>query len=1151
MPTSDASERPPHHVGVTAAGCTFVGSVLVAVLMRSPMFLLLGAVGVVAAVGMWVAARVGAVRVDRRVGARRARELERFAAAVAVQRTARWEHHVATTPTVVDAVRTVTHLDARLWARRAEHADARRVSLGTGTIGWEVVVEGSAIDGVFTGEVGAVVSGAARFTDAPVPFELTEGSALAVTGPGAGGVLRAIVIQLAAWLGPADWRLLIVVDDVAAWDWAAWLPHGPGGRAVVTTAAAADGQAAALIALDDDDPRHVVVVTDRPDLLAQRTGALRRFIGARRSVAVVVHVPEGDTVPAMCRSVLDIGSIGVARWRPDASIGEAGGSPTVHVAGLALTDAWHAARALAGVRDPEDPALAADALARSVTLAELCEQFGTGPIDDAIAIAARWRASGPDPAPTVALGLAADGVVDIDLVRDGPHALLAGTTGSGKSELLRTLVVSLAARHSPDHLTFVLVDYKGGSTFDACAELPHTVGVVTDLDDRLAERALCSLDAEVRRREQLLREVGAADLAAYRADPGRPPLPRLVVVIDEFAALVAELPSFLSALVGIAQRGRSLGIHLVLATQRPGGVVDDEIRANTNLRVALRLHDAADARDVVGDDTPARFSRCAPGRAMLRLGPADAVVFQSARCTGPARLVHDERLHVLDQRAADATAAPSELDVLVRSIRNAAVLSDVAAPHRPWLPPLPAVLDGGIPAGAVGLVDVPAAQRRDPLRWAPVDGNLALLGSFGSGTTTALVAVLATVLGAGRDHVYVIDGRGDDRLDALGERALCGGVLRANELERIGRLLDRLVDELDRRRTEGRRPGAPGLVLGVDGVPALRTVLDAPGGGGRWEQLQRIVVEGAAVGLTCVLTGERPAAMPGPLLAACTDRWVFHLDDPSEAGGCGVRPGAVPPAVAGRIVVASTGCVAQLAVPSFEADGDGDSARSAVRPAPIGVLARSVGAVDLPAGRSTGGGVELVVGIDHETLGVARVTVPDGEHLLVAGPARSGRTTVLLRLAESWLEAHPGGRVLVVGRRDQLGLAGADAVAPDRLAAAVQVATGRPVLVVVDDAEHVDDPALAGLVAARRPGLVVLAAGRPVTLRAMYGHWTSVVRRSRLGLLMAACSDTDGDLLGELLPRHRPLPARPGLAWVVDGGHRRLVQVGWRPALSR
>ena len=118
-------------------------------------------------------------------------------------------------------------------------------------------------------------------------------------------------------------------------------------------------------------------------------------------------------------------------------------------------------------------------------------------------------AGGADPAPAAPLGLAADGVVEIDLVRDGPHALVAGTTGAGKSELLRTLVVSLAPRCSPDHLTFVLVDYKGGATFDACADLPHTVGLVTDLDDRLAERALTSLEAELRRRERILRAVGA------------------------------------------------------------------------------------------------------------------------------------------------------------------------------------------------------------------------------------------------------------------------------------------------------------------------------------------------------------------------------------------------------------------------------------------------------------------------------------------------------------------------------------------------------------------------------------------------------------------------------------------------------------------
>ena len=165
--------------------------------------------------------------------------------------------------------------------------------------------------------------------------------------------------------------------------------------------------------------------------------------------------------------------------------------------------------------------------------------------------------------------------------------------------------------------------------------LPHVVGIVTDLDDHLANRALRSLHAELRRREQLLRTVGAADLAAYRRSATGNALPRLVVVIDEFAALVSEQPDFLHALVGIAQRGRSLGVHLILATQRPSGVISDDIRANTNLRLALRLHDTSDAIDVVGDAAPAAIPRGLAGRAVMRLGPDEMLTFQTARCTTP------------------------------------------------------------------------------------------------------------------------------------------------------------------------------------------------------------------------------------------------------------------------------------------------------------------------------------------------------------------------------------------------------------------------------------------------------------------------------------------------------------------------------------
>ncbi|MGI9028442.1 MAG: FtsK/SpoIIIE domain-containing protein [Ilumatobacteraceae bacterium] len=1101
---------------------------------------------------MWVATRISAFRARRRDAAVRAHELEAFTAGVAHQRAARWSYHCSTTPTAVDALHAATRLGADVWCRRVDHADAYRVALGWGPVSWDVAVASPPHEAIAP-EVLAVVTSAGRFADATIPLTLAPGSSLAVTGLGADGVVRSLVVQLATWLGPADWRLLVVAEDPAAWDWARWLPHGPGRAAAVVGADDADAQTAVFTAFDDGDHRHVVVVTDRPELLAQRTGALRRFLAACTSAAVVVRVPGDDAVPALCRSVVEIGSVGLARWWPDVADAspESRSMPALHVAGITVADAHRAARSLAGLRDPEDPALAIDALATSITLGALFDERGTGAIDDAIGIAAGWRARGTEPMPTVALGAAADGIVEVDLVRDGPHVLVAGTTGSGKSELLRTLVVSLAARASPDHVTFVLIDYKGGATFDACADLPHTVGVVTDLDDRLAERALCSLDAEVRRRERLLRAVGATDLAAYRSDPARPKLPRLVVVVDEFAALAAELPTFLSSLVGVAQRGRSLGVHLVLATQRPAGVVDDEIRANTNLRLALRLHDVADARDVVGDDAPARFSRGTPGRAMLRLGPAETVVFQSARCTGPARLGggHEEHLRVLTAPSGDTTAATTELAVLVRSIRNAAVLSDVAAPHRPWLPPLPELLDGGVPLGAVGLIDVPAEQRRVDLRWTPAAGNLALIGALGAGTTTALLSIVGAVLEHGREHVYVIDARGDDRLDALVVAPRCGGVIRPHEGERLGRLLDRLVGELDERRSAGQRDERPGVMLAVDGVAALRAVLDAPLDSSRWEQLVRIISEGAAVGVTCVLTGERPTAMPGALLAACSDRWVFHLDDPTEATGCGVRAAIVPPPIPGRLIVASTGGEAQLAMPSMNAAPRDDD--DTVRPPAIGVLARSVDAATMPVGATTAAGeIELVMGIDHATLDVARLAVPPGEHLLVVGPARSGRTTALRRLAESWSTACPEGVVLVVGQRPGHPLvSGAAEVAAAELPMRVDGAPG-PVLVVIDDAEHVDDPAIAAILGRRRPGLLVMATGRPVSLRAMYGHWTSIVRRSRLGLAMSACTDTDGDVLGELLPRHRPLPARPGLAYVIDGGGRRLVQLAWRPPVD-
>ncbi|MFD0467425.1 FtsK/SpoIIIE domain-containing protein [Nonomuraea thailandensis] len=242
-------------------------------------------------------------------------------------------------------------------------------------------------------------------------------------------------------------------------------------------------------------------------------------------------------------------------------------------------------------------------------------------------LAARWGERGSTEA---LIGVGPDGPFTVDLRLDGPHGLIAGTTGAGKSELLQTMICSLAVANRPDQLTFVLIDYKGGAAFKECVRLPHTVGMVSDLDGHLTQRALDSLAAEIRRRERLLAAAGAKDIEDYTG----PGMPRLVLIIDEFAALVAELPDFVAGLVDIARRGRSLGIHLILATQRPAGVVTADIQANTSLRIALRVTEPAESADVIDLPDAAHISKSTPGRCYVRSGVGAAVAVQTARVGG-------------------------------------------------------------------------------------------------------------------------------------------------------------------------------------------------------------------------------------------------------------------------------------------------------------------------------------------------------------------------------------------------------------------------------------------------------------------------------------------------------------------------------------
>lgn len=357
-----------------------------------------------------------------------------------------------------------------------------------------------------------------------------------------------------------------------------------------------------------------------------------------------------------------------------------------------------------------------------------------------------WSELRDDHSAGVALGRDGSGqVVGLDLLGDGPHVLVGGTTGSGKSEFLRVLALSIAAQYSPAEWSLLLVDFKGGSTFADLERLPHCAGVITDLDDALADRALGSLRAEITRRERLLLAQRARDLRDC-ADP----FPRLLVLVDEYAALVQSFPELQQVFADLSARGRSLGIHLVLCTQRPHGVVRDAVVANCAIRVVFRTTETADARAVLGADAP-DVRTLPPGRALFAAG-------------GTPRAVQL------------AMIGPGDLD----SVARAAEAHPVAAP--PWAPPLPshlaldevAHLRGERPNDGTPLVDSPpegpaaseelafgalddvSGQCWRPARWRPaVDGALAVLGAPGTGRTSALATLAAVARGQGRGVIHV------------------------------------------------------------------------------------------------------------------------------------------------------------------------------------------------------------------------------------------------------------------------------------------------------------------------------------------------------------------------------------------------------------
>ncbi len=1201
LPEQRSAPEKPQFSTVAAVGPLVLGVVMV-VVTRNIFFALFMVLSPVLTVGGYFEQRRRVNKTTLGQGREHQMAVQRFEEQLAERRDDELKRLRLRLPDVAGVVRRAVGPEPTLWERRADDEDFLLLSAGFAKIPFQPELDRRHSFGAVSEQAEATLKRFQRLPPAPVEVDLARGGVVGIVGPRAPSlaVARSLLCQAAALEGPADLQIAVLTGAQSAeeWGFAKWLPHardlfaGGSRRLIAADRSGVESLISTLRERREADPRTLLAVLDSPELIEGRGALGRTLLREGPQVSGIILAATTERLPANCTTVIEVraGTAEAKLLRPQR--GEV--VDPVLLSGLSADTAAACARALARFEDA-DLNLEGGTLPTDV---ELLPLLGLSEVS-ASALVDRWSQSFTQSTLSATFAVDRDGPFTIDLVRDGPHGLIAGTTGSGKSEMLRSLVAALAVGYSPERLNFVLIDYKGGSAFARCAELPHTVGMVTDLDEQLGSRALTSMEAELRYRERFLRQYDADDLialdrlvAAGRAEP----LPRLVVIIDEFATLAAELPDFMTSLVGIAQRGRSLGVHLLLATQRPAGAVNENIRANTNVRICLRVQTAQDSSDVLDDRAAATISRIQPGRAYVRLGPSEIDPIQTALVTGPAQLTELAPVRVrpfqpLDDAPSgpaagdDPSAGPAEssLDLLVGAAAEAH--ADAAPPRRPWLEPLAALVsleqllldlhDAGdnarlLPfAGSGGftvplaLADDPAAQAQYAAGWNLDAGNLLLTGIGGSGTTTALRSLamsLASLTPPDRCHLYVLD-FGAGELAELGALPHTGAVVAASEHERQTRLIRTLRTELNSRREHG-FADRPRIVLLLDGYTGFVSEHSDLAGDAVREEFSRIWADGPELGIHTVLSADRPGAVPNALASLAQQRIVLALADQAEYAQFGIRRHQLPRFSPGRaLLAADPPKVLQIAQPETDASVLAAQLRSrygAVNPPrQIGVLPRQVTvsevldqAVD-PASLADGV-LWLPVAIEDGDLAPAGWSLYPGEHALISGPARTGRTSTLAALAQICAARYPEVEIAVLGPpRSGLmrlpGLWGRASSAEEltELVAALR-APAEPAsrrLLLIDDADAIEDPgmALTGLLGDREANVSVIAAGRPETFRS-FGHWSAGLRSARNGFLLAPDPNLDGGPLGVTLPRRPAPPSRPGCGYLVTGGDLVLAQ---------
>ncbi|WP_285240926.1 FtsK/SpoIIIE domain-containing protein [Pseudarthrobacter sp. MEB009] len=1152
-------------------------------------------------------------------------------------------------PSVSDTVDAIYKLGPLLWTHRPEHAWFLGLRFGLGSAPSRLVLEepnNNDTEAQYAREIQDSLRQFRVIEGVPVVSQFRTSGALGVAGPRGlvDDVARGVVLQLVGLHSPAEVVLTAITSAQSRerWNWLQWLPHVGSGHSPLAgdhLAAGSAGGASLLARLEDlveareaaakrsgpelrpeVDPAKLevpapvlpaVLVIVEDDAPVDR-GRLTRLAecGPDAGVHVMWVATDIQALPAACRDFM------VVDGDHGTTTGQVRLGRHTYPVSCESVDAELAgqlARMLSPVVDVGKPVTDDSDLPRAVSYATL---IGKDFLDSPQAVADRWTENNSVHASAVAnrkdngtlralVGSKGVEPLYLDLKNEGPHALVGGTTGAGKSEFLQSWVMGMAAAYSPDRVSFLFVDYKGGAAFADCINLPHTVGLVTDLSPHLVRRALTSLRAELHHREQLFNRKKAKDLLAMQreADPEAPPY--LVIIVDEFAALASEVPEFVDGVVDVAARGRSLGLHLILATQRPAGVIKDSLRANTNLRVALRMADEDDAADILGVPDAAYFDPAIPGRGAAKTGPGRIQGFQTGYAGGwttgkPQR----PQIDIVEMAFGSGTsweapapekperqepAGPNDISRMTANIVRAADSLAIAPPRKPWLDELAQTYDFSLLPNPrtdeqllLGVADHPSRQDQPTVFYEPDrDGNMAIYGTGGSGKSAALrgIAIAAAVTPRGGPvHVYGID-CGSSGLRMLEELPHVGEILNGDDVERVGRLLRMLRDVADQRsarfaevrastiveyRKLANRPDEKRIFVLVDGMSAFRESYEHSRLSSLWDIFLQLATDGRTLGIHLVVSGDRPSAVPPSLLASIQRRLVLRLSSEDDYLSMDVPrdvlSAASPP---GRglldgleVQLAVLGGNSNLAVQAREVHKlSAAMLRQGLAAAPgIEQLPEQVDLDVLPAGDAE----VPVIGVDDETLQPAGITAKGS--LLVAGPPGSGRTVALVTLAYALRRANPEIEILYLGSRRSavaaLPVWNRSVVGPDDVADMVEDLTehssanpGKLAIFIEGLTEFTDSIAESGVAqlvtAAIKADQWVVGESESSTWSAAW-QLAQPFKSGRRGLLLNP-GDIEGDsLLNTSLGRVGD-GFIPGRGFVVGRGKARKIQVALPP----